>query len=189
AYIAGLEKLAARGGDLGRVISVASLFVSRIDVAVDSELEKIGEQSLLGKIAIANSKACYVLFRQIFAGERWEKLAVLGASVQRPLWASTGTKNPAYPDTLYVDSLIGSDTVNTAPPATLDAFLDHGHVAVTVGTGVDEAYDQLARLAALGIDLEKINQTLLDDGVASFAKAFDSLLASVEGKQQRLLSS
>ncbi len=188
AYIAGLEKLAARGGDLKRVISVASLFVSRIDVAVDSELEKIGEQALMGKIAIANSKVAYVRFRQIFAGDRWEKLAAQGASVQRPLWASTGTKNPAYPDTLYVDSLIGSDTVNTAPPATLEAFLHHGHVAVTVDTGVDEAYDQLSRLAGLGIDLEEINQALLDAGVASFAKAFASLLSSIAEKRQKLLS-
>lgn len=188
AYIAGLEKFAASGGDVGSVASVASLFVSRMDVAVDRELGRIGEQVLMGKIAIANAKVSYVRFRQIFSGGRWEKLVAQGAGVQRPLWASTGTKNPSYPDTLYVDSLIGPDTVNTAPPATLEAFLDHGHVAATIGTGVNEAYDHLTRLAELGIDLDKITQMLLDDGVASFAKAFESLLASIAEKQQRLLT-
>ncbi len=188
AYLVGLEKLAVRGGDVGRVASVASLFVSRVDVAVDPKLDQLKAQELLGKIAIANAKVIYARFRKVFSGERWEKLVSQGARVQRPLWASTGTKNPAYPDTMYVDGLIGSDTVNTAPPSTIEAFLDHGHVALTIETGVDEAYRQLAHLEALGIDLDAITQKLLDEGVSKFAKAFESLLASIADKRQRLLA-
>jgi len=188
AYVAGLEKLAASGGDIGRVASVASFFVSRVDVAVDRILEQIGERQLLGKIAIANAKVAYARFGELFAGKRWGKLAAQGARVQRPLWASTGTKNPAYPDTLYMDSLIGRDTVNTVPPVTLQAFLDHGRVAATIETGVDEARDQLARLAELGIDLDTVTQELQDEGVAKFAKSFESLMRSIAEKQQRLLA-
>ncbi len=188
AYLAGLEKLAASGGDLTRTASVASFFVSRIDTAVDRALETgaIREPSLQGAIAIASAKVAYARFREIFAGERWERLAAQGARVQRPLWASTSTKNPAYPDTMYVDALIGPDTVNTIPPVTLDAFRDHGTVALTLQAGVDEAHGQLARLAELGVDLGAITQKLLDDGVAAFAKSFDSLLASIAQKLEQI---
>jgi len=186
AYISGLEKRVALGGDPGRVGSVASFFVSRIDTAVDRALDEIGETGLQGKIAVASAKIAYTRFQEIFAGERWERLASRGARVQRPLWASTSTKNPAYPDTLYVDTLIGADTVNTMPPKTMKAFLDHGQVAITVTRDVDEARAQFARLAELGIDLEAITQKLQDDGVAAFARSFESLLASVGGKYAQL---
>jgi transaldolase/glucose-6-phosphate isomerase len=188
AYIAGLERLAASGGNPSRVASVASFFVSRVDGVVDRALDEIGDRPLLGKIAIANAKATYARFHEVFSGERWERLAAQGARVQRPLWASTSTKNPDYPDTLYVDALIGPDTVDTVPPATLNAFLDHGAVAPTLAAGMDEAYGQLARLADLGIDLDAITQRLQEDGVAAFANAFDSLIASIEQKRERLLA-
>jgi transaldolase len=191
AYLTGLEKLVETGGDPFRVASVASFFVSRIDTAVDRALDGIRSpsanlQSLKGKIAIASAKAAYALFLEIFAGPRWERLAAKGARYQRPLWASTGTKNPAYSDILYVESLIGPNTVNTVPPATLDAFRDHGTVARTLESGLDEAPKQLARLAEWGIDLDAITQKLQDDGVASFAQSFDSLMESIEAKCRRL---
>jgi len=200
AYISGLGKLAADGGDLSRVASVASFFVSRADTAVDRQLDNLQYpvsdlqsptsiiQSLKGKIAIANAKSTYARFRETFSGKRWERLAAQGARVQRPLWASTSTKNPLYPDTLYVDGLIGPDTVDTVPPATLDAFQDHGTVALTLEEGLDEARDQLARLAELRVDLDGITQKLQDDGVAAFAKSFESLLTSIAEKRDRLLA-
>ena len=135
AYIAGLEKLAAKGGNLRKVASVASFFVSRIDTAVDKKLQALGNQDLQGKAAIASARLAYDRFRAICSWKRWEKLAGKGARVQRLLWGSTGTKNPRYPDTLYVDELIGPDTVNTLPPATLEAFLDHGKAAPTLRRG------------------------------------------------------
>jgi transaldolase len=191
AYIAGLEKLAASGGDLAHSASVASFFVSRIDSAVDAALEAGGPEGAAtqGKTAVASAKVAYALFEEIFAGQRWERLAASGARVQRPLWASTSTKNPAYPDTMYVDTLIGPHTVNTLPPATLKDFQDHGTVALTVREGVEGARQHLARLPELGVDLEAITQKLLDDGVASFARSFDSLLASVGQKSAQLRGS
>jgi len=193
AYIAGLEKLAAAGGDLSQIASVASFFVSRVDTAVDGELEDLqlpspDLPSLKGKIAIANARAAYVRFHEVFSGERWDLLAAQGARVQRPLWASTGTKNPLYPDTLYLDALIGPDTVNTVPPATLNAFMDHGSVALTLENSLEEARGQLEGLAGLGIDLEAITQRLQDEGVASFARSFESLVSSVAGKRECLLN-
>jgi transaldolase len=188
AYIAGLEKLALAGGDIGRVASVASFFISRIDTAVDNALEEIGNTEIQGKIAIDNARIAYNRFRQIFSSERWKKLANGTARVQRPLWASTSSKNPAYPDTLYVDNLIGPDTVNTLPPATLDDFLDHGIVAATVETDVDGARMRLAELTDLGIDLNAITNKVLDEGVAAFAKSFEGLIASIAEKRERLLN-
>ena len=187
AYIAGLEKLASSGGDVGRVASVASFFISRVDSAVAAALESTDNVDLQGKIAIDNAKNVYVRFREIFRGERWQKLAAQSARVQRPLWASTSTKNPAYPDTLYVDNLIGSDTVNTLPPATLEAFLDHGHVAPTVETDLDGIRTRLSKLAELGIDLDAITKKVLDEGVAAFAKSFEGLMAGIAEKRKRLL--
>ncbi|MDQ7784719.1 MAG: bifunctional transaldolase/phosoglucose isomerase [Desulfomonilaceae bacterium] len=186
AYIAGLEKLDRSGGDVRKVASVASLFVSRIDTAVDKALEKAGEAELRGKIAIAVAKAAYVKFKEIFGSERWKKLANKGARVQRPLWASTSTKNPEYPDTLYVDGLIGPDTVNTLPTDTLHAWLDHGKVEPAVSSGVDEALADLARLPRLGVDPDAIMEQLQDEGVDAFAKSFDDLLAGIDAKTAKL---
>jgi len=188
AYIAGLERLSTSDGDVSRVASVASFFVSRVDSAVDQVLSAAGNSELQGKIAIANAKVAYGRFLEIFSGDRWDKLVAKGARVQRPLWASTSTKNPAYHDTLYVDQLVGADTVNTVPPATLTAFLDHGTTAASLGEHLDQAQAQLQQLAELGIDLEAINQKLQEDGVAAFAKSFDSLIASVAEKRSRLNS-
>jgi transaldolase len=194
AYLAGLEKLVSAGGDPSKVASVASFFISRIDTSVDRQLNALQALDpnsplpglLKGKIAIASAKAAYALFKESLTGERWERLAAQGASVQRPLWASTSTKNPAYLDTVYVDLLIGPHTVNTAPPVTLDAFRDHGTVALTIEDGLDKAREQLAQLAELGVDLETITQDLLDEGVAGFAASFDSLLASIRKKIDQL---
>jgi transaldolase/glucose-6-phosphate isomerase len=191
AYIAGLGKLAASGGDLSKVASVASFFVSRVDTAVDSALKAIGTSEALalqGKIAIANARMAYARFRQKFSGDRWDRLAAQGARVQRPLWASTSTKNPLYPDTLYVDNLIGPDTVNTVPPATLNAFRDHGTVAPTLEAGLGEAHAQLARLAEVGVDLSVITQNLQDEGVTKFAQSFEALMASIADKRDQLLA-
>jgi transaldolase len=186
AYIAGLE--ANTADDLSRVASVASFFVSRVDAAVDALLAANGNTALQGKIAIANAKAAYKRFQEVFAGPRWAALVEKGARVQRPLWASTSTKNPAYPDTMYVDELIGPHTVNTMPPATLVAFNDHGTVAETLTAGLDEALAQLNQLAQVGVDLDAVTQQLQDDGVAAFAKSFESLLASVAQKKEALVA-
>ncbi len=189
AYVAGLEKLAADGGDLSKVASVASFFISRVDAAVDRTLEGHPQGApLQGKIAIANAKAANARFHQIFSGPRWEWLAAKGARVQRPLWASTSTKNPLYPDTLYVDDLIGPDTVNTVPPATLNAFRDHGTVALTLEADMDEAHAQLTRLAEVGVELDAVTQQLQDEGVAKFAESFEVLMDSIAEKREQLLA-
>jgi transaldolase len=189
AYIRGLEKLLEAGGTITKAASVASFFVSRVDTAVDAALVELGRSDLQGTTAIDNAKLAYARFKEIFTGERWDKLAGVGARVQRPLWASTGTKNPAYADTLYVDSLIGPDTVNTLPPATLKAFMDHGQIRRTVDTEVDEARRRIQALSDLGIHLDAVTQTLLDEGVAAFAKPFDSLMNSIAEKRDRLSGS
>jgi transaldolase/glucose-6-phosphate isomerase len=188
AYISGLEGRLAAGGDVSSIASVASFFISRVDTAVDLLLDKIGHPELEGKTAIANAKAAYAQFQEIFTGERWERLTAHGARKQRVLWGSTGTKNPSYPDTLYVDSLIGPDTVNTVPPATLAAFLDHGEVGLTLGQGLDIACAHVARLSDLGIDLYAITQQLQDDGVAAFEKSFNNLMASIKEKREKLMT-
>ncbi|MBK5108326.1 MAG: transaldolase, partial [Anaerolineales bacterium] len=186
AYLAGLEERLSSGGEISHLASVASFFVSRVDSAVDRELEKISNSSLLGKIGIANSKAAYLRFHEIFGNERWEKLSKAGARVQRPLWASTSTKNPAYPDTLYVDNLIGPDTVNTVPPAALEAFIDHGQVQLSLEHDTDLAFAQLQELHDLGIDLNQITQKLQDDGVAAFENSFHSLMDNLSQKVSQL---
>lgn len=186
AYIHGLEKLAAANVEFSRVASVASFFVSRVDGKVDPKLEEIGNSELQGKIAIANAKMAYHRFTEIFSGPRWEKLAAQGARVQRPLWGSTSTKNPDYPDTLYVDSLIGPDTVNTVPPDTLEAFMDHGTVARTIDQNIDEVRQQLAQLAEAGIALDEITDTLLAEGVDSFADSFDNLMTGIAQKAEEI---
>ncbi len=186
AVIAGLEKRLAAGGDISGIASVASFFVSRVDSDVDAKLDDVGHPELKGKIAIANAKLAYARFREIFSGERWEKLAAAGARVQRPLWASTGTKNPDYPNTMYVDTLIGPNTVNTAPPKTLDAFLDHGTVASTLSDDLAQARADVAKLAELGIDLDAVTQNLLDVGVEKFVTPFGSLLDTIAQKREAL---
>lgn len=186
AYIRGLERLADQGGDLSKVGSVASFFVSRVDTKLDPILQKAGADDLLSKIAIANSKLVYQRFKELFSGERWERLAAKGARVQRPLWASTSTKNPNLPDTLYVDTLIGPDTVNTVPPETLTAFLDHGTVAVTVEDNILEMQAQIDKLADLGIDLSKATEELQQEGVDKFIAPFDSLLKTIATKRDSI---
>ena len=182
AYIRGLEKLADANVDFSRVASVASFFVSRVDGKVDPKLVDLGNSELQGKIAIANAKMAYHRFGEIFSGPRWEKLAAQGARVQRPLWGSTSTKNPDYPDTLYVDTLMGPHTVNTVPPETLDAFLDHGCAARTVDADVEEARQHLAQLAELGIDLGDVTTQLMGEGVDAFADSFDELMSGIAEK-------
>jgi transaldolase/glucose-6-phosphate isomerase len=182
AYISGLEEYASRGGDVSHVASVASFFISRIDSAVDAELAERREpvaRHLQGKVAIANAKLTYQRFRELFSGPRWDKLDAAGAQKQRLLWASTGTKNPAYGDVVYVEELIGPDTVDTIPPATYDAFRDHGRARATLEEGLEEAHDTMESLARLGIDFGVITDRLLDEGVRLFVDAFDSLIAAV----------
>ena len=186
AYLRGLETLAARGRDLRSVHSVASFFVSRVDTEVDRRLEMIGSpgaMALRGRAAVAQAKLAYRLFRQRFSGERWERLSARGARLQRPLWASTSTKNPAYPDTRYVDDLIGPDTVNTLPEATIAAFEDRGTVARTIDTGVDEAESVMAALEELGIDMGDVGRTLEDEGIAGFEQSFAHVLGALAVKR------
>jgi len=188
AYIAGLEDYALKGGDISRIASVASFFVSRVDSIVDKALEAVGNKELQGKIAIANAKVAYTIYEELFDNERWSDLAAQGARPQRLLWASTSTKNPAYPDTMYIDELIGPNTVNTAPPATVVAFEDHGTVAVTLTIDVDEARRQLAQLETAGIHLDTLTDQLQTDGVEAFSAAFKSLLASIDQERRRALA-
>ncbi|HEY8547296.1 MAG TPA: transaldolase [Acidimicrobiales bacterium] len=182
AYISGLE---AYDGDLSQVASVASFFVSRVDTEVDRQLDAIGSVEALGlkgRTAVAQAQTAYRLFKERFSGPRWEALAARGARVQRPLWASTSTKNPSYPDTLYVDTLIGPDTVNTMPETTLEAFADHGTLARTVDADLAAADEVLAEVERVGVDLAAVSALLEDQGVASFAKSFDELLTALTAK-------
>ncbi len=194
AYIAGLETLAAQGGDVSRPGSVASFFVSRVDTLVDGLVNKAIEhgreegRALLGKAAVANAKLAYQAFRETFGGSRFSSLEARGARVQRPLWASTSTKNPNYSDLLYVEPLIGAHTVNTMPPATLDAFLDHGAAELDLERDVADAEETMRALAGLGIDMAAVADALLANGVKAFADSFDKLLANLNGKRRQLLT-
>jgi len=179
AYIEGLETLHNNGGDVSQVASVASFFISRIDVMLDSMVEASGEPHLKGKIGISNAKLVYQRFREIFSGDRWQKLADAGARVQRPLWASTSTKDPEYIDTLYVDNLIGADTVNTLRPDTLSSFLHHGNVKHTVDDDLDTATQYMSKLTDLGINMLEVGETLQKEGVNKFIKPFDELLSTI----------
>ncbi len=195
AHIAGLEDLRKAGGDISQVHGVASFFVSRIDGLIDKEIDRrlaagateAGLKDLRGKVAIANAKLAYQRYLEMIATPRWKALADAGAAPQRLLWASTGTKDPAYSDVLYVESLIGTDTVDTAPLATIDAFRDHGQARVTITQGVDEARRVLAETERLGLDLNGVTTTLVQDGVKTFAEAFDKLLGAVAGKRTKML--
>ncbi|MFL6265615.1 MAG: transaldolase family protein, partial [Actinomycetes bacterium] len=189
AYLTGLETFAERGGDLTSVHSVASFFVSRVDTEVDRRLGAIASSdalSLRGQAAVAQAKLAYRLFGDRFAGQRWERLAARGAQVQRPLWASTSTKSPASPDTLYVDGLIGPDTVTTLPEATIAAFEDHGTLARSITSGVGDAEAVMDRLAEVGVDMDDVGRTLEDQGVASFHQSFTHVLEALESKARQL---
>jgi transaldolase / glucose-6-phosphate isomerase len=194
-YVAGLEDLAKRGGNLKKMAGVASFFISRIDSLVDSMLNDRLKQandgsqqallsSLLGKVAIANGKLTYQRYQRIFSGPRWEALAAKGAQTQRVLWASTSTKNPKYRDVIYVEELIGPDTVNTMPPATIDAFRDHGQLRNSLTEDLPGAQKVMDDLARAGISIKAVTDKLTDDGVKLFADAFDKLLAAVEKNTQ-----
>ena len=184
AYLAGLGDRVQKGLPIDRVASVASFFVSRVDTEIDKRLDAIGGSAtaLKGRAAVANAKLAYALFQQRFAGPAWEALRAKGARVQRPLWASTGTKNPAYSDVLYVETLIGPDTVNTMPPATIDAFRDHGVAARTVDVDIDGERRVIAQIEAAGVSMKAVTDKLLSDGLASFQKSFETLLAGLEKK-------
>ncbi len=185
AYLRGLERLIAGGGDPSKVSSVASFFVSRVDTETDKRLEALGNEKLQGKLAIANAKLAYQHFLETFKGERWEYLKSKGARPQGPLWASTSTKNPAYRDVMYVEELIGPDTVNTMPLETIEAFQDHGEVrGDTVTEGVDEAKQLLADLAEAGVDYDDVVLTLEQEGVQKFSDSFTSLLEGVRAKRE-----
>ena len=199
AYIAGLEDRMAAGHAIDHVASVASFFVSRVDTEIDKRLNAMASAAsgaeqerllaLRGRAAIANARLAYRLFTERFSGSRWERLAAKGAMVQRPLWASTSTKNPAYRDVIYVEQLIGPHTVNTLPPATMDAFRDHGVVSRTVDAGYETAEADLAALAAVGISVSQVTEQLLTEGVASFQRSFDTLLAGLSRKTASLVAS
>jgi transaldolase len=191
AYITGLEQLAAHGGDVAKIASVASFFISRIDTAADtiisarlkaSKDSKEQEQlkGLLGKVAIANGKLAYQRYLKLFGSDRWKKLAAQGAQTQRVLWASTGTKNPNYSDVMYVEELIGQDTVNTLPVATLDAFRDHGHPRASLVENIPAAEQTMQTLAKVGISIDEITDKLTDEGIRSFEDAFDKLLEAIK---------
>jgi transaldolase len=198
AFIAGLEDRLEAGRPIEGIASVASFFVSRVDTEIDKRLNAMAEKtparrdyllSLQGKAAIANARLAYRLFTDRFSDARWERLAMKGARVQRPLWASTSTKNPAYRDVIYVEQLIGPHTVNTLPPATMDAFRDHGVVTRTVDTNIAQSEDDLSALEAVGISMADVTDLLLREGVASFQRSFDTLLAGLGRKTASLVAS
>jgi transaldolase len=200
AYLAGLERRVAAGQPIDRIRSVASFFVSRVDTKVDKAIEEVlgrlpagaPERAELegwrGQAAIANARLAYARFRETFATARWQRLAARGAHVQRPLWASTSTKNPAYRDVIYVEELIGRDTVNTMPPQTLDAFNDHGTVEIRIESDVPGARRLFERLPALGIPVEKLIEELEGEGVQAFAKSYDGLLATLATRRRELVA-
>jgi len=197
-YIRGLEKFAANGGDVSKIASVASFFVSRIDTMIDTHLDaKLKDEtneskrktleSLKGQIAIANAKVAYLVYQEIFSGAQFQALQQKGAKVQRLLWASTGTKNPQYPDTYYMDALIGPDTVNTIPAATFNAFRDHGTVKETLTEGVEEAKATMQSLADCGVSMGDVTEMLLKDGARMFGESFDQLMAVISRKRSDFL--
>ena len=186
AYVRGLERLVEDGGDPSRVASVASFFVSRVDTEADRRLDEVGAPELKGKLAVANAKLAYERYGEIFSGGRWEPLKAKGATPQRCLWASTSTKNPEYRDVIYVEELIGPETVNTMPLETIEAFQDHGVVAETLTQGLDEARSLLTRLAEAGVDYDDVTETLEREGVQKFSDSFEELLSGIEAKRAQL---
>lgn len=189
AYIRGLQRLVAAGGDPSGVASVASFFVSRVDTEGDKRLDEAGREDLQGRLAIANAKLAYAAFQEIFSGDDWEFLESKGATKQRPLWASTSTKNPDYKDTIYVDNLVGPDTVNTLPGSTLQAFMDHGEVNLkALEEDLDEARKLIGELREAGVDYEDVTETLEKEGVQKFADSFDELLEGIQSKSRQVVS-
>ena len=191
AYVRGLERLVASGGDPRKVSSVASFFVSRVDTEADKRLQAIGSEAALalrGKLAVANARLAYQNWQEVFAGERWQFLASKGASKQWCLWASTSTKNPDYPDTLYIDNLIGPESVNTMPLETIEAFQDHGTVTLTVEEGLDEARSLLRELAHLGVDVDDVTETLEEEGVQKFDDSLQELFDGIRARRGELVS-
>ena len=189
AFLAALEARESKGEPIDRLASVASFFVSRVDTEVDDRLARIGTseaQELAGTIGIANARLAYAAFEEITAGDRWRRLAGKGAKVQRPLWASTGTKNPAYSDVLYLDELIGRDTVNTVPPETLRKFEDHGTVAPTLPGHEDDARNRMERLARVGVDFHDVTRVLEEEGIEKFAKSYASLIGTIGEKREAI---
>jgi transaldolase len=186
AYISGLEDHLAAGHSIGHISSVASFFLSRIDVLVDPMLDEKGLVDLKGEVAIASAKKAYEIYKRIFSGPRWEKLVAQGAKPQRLLWASTSSKNPAFKDTKYVEALIGPDTVDTVPLETIEAFRDHGIAANTLETGLDKATETLDRLKKAGIDIDKITQQLEDEGIEKFNAPFEKLLKAIEDQKAKV---
>jgi transaldolase len=189
AYIRGLERLVAAGGDPSTVASVASFFVSRVDTEADKRLDELGgHDKLKGKLAIANAKLAYQRYKELFSGEAWDFLVSKGATSQRPLWASTSTKNPEYRDVMYVEELIGPETVNTMPEETIRAFQDHGKVALTLEQGIDEAKQLFADLEQAGVDYDDVTETLEKEGVEKFADSFSELLEGIRAKSGELVA-
>jgi transaldolase len=189
AYISGLERFVEDGGDPSTLASVASFFVSRVDTEADKRLDESGgHDELKGKLAIANAKLAYQTYKEAFSGDRWQKLADKGATAQRCLWASTSTKNPDYRDVIYVEELIGRDTVNTMPLETVEAFQDHGEVAETLEQGVDEARDVLQQFEEAGIDYDDVTRVLEEEGVQKFSDAFKGLLEDLAKKRDALVA-
>jgi transaldolase len=189
AYLGGLERLVENGGEPGQVASVASFFVSRVDTEADRRLDEVGApDDLKGKLAVANAKLAYERYEELFSGSRWEPLAEKGATKQRCLWASTSTKNPAYRDVLYVEELIGPETVNTMPEETIKAFQDHGEVALTLERDLDEAKRVFERIAEVGVDYDDVVVTLEQEGVQKFSDSFAELLDGVRAKRGELVS-
>jgi transaldolase len=188
AYLRGLERLVETGGDPATVASVASFFVSRVDTEADRRLDEVGRPELKGKLAIANAKLAYERYRELFGGSSWERLAAKGATPQRCLWASTSTKNPEYRDVLYVEELIGPETVNTMPLETIRAFQDHGRVADTLAQGVEQAHELLAELERAGVDYDDVTDTLEREGVQKFSGSLAELLEGISAKRGELVS-
>jgi transaldolase len=188
AYTRGLQRLVENGGDPSNVHSVASFFVSRIDSEADTQLEELGVQDLRGELAIANAKLAYQIYREVFNGARWKKLAEKGANPQRLLWASTSTKNPDYPDTIYVDNLVGPDTVNTMPKKTIEAVMDHADIKPTLEENVEEAKQLLKRLREAGLDYEDVTDILEKEGIQKFGDPFNEMLEEISNKSAQLIS-
>ncbi len=191
AYLAGIRRRIAEGHDVRRQASVASFFVSRVDTKVDKQLEALGAQEALalrGKAAVANARMAYAAYQEIFEGAEFEELRAAGAQVQKCLWASTSTKNPAYPDVLYVEQLIGPRTVNTMPLDTIEAFLDHGTVERTIDRDVEGARRELERLESAGVSMTRVTDELIEEGVAAFGKSFDELIETIDSQRKALAS-
>src|SRR5918911_1516475 len=188
AYTRGLQRLVENGGDPSGVHSVASFFVSRIDTEADRQLEELGAEDLSGRLAIANAKLAYQIYKQVFGGARWRSLEDKGANRQRLLWASTSTKNPDYPDTVYIDNLVGPDTINTMPKKTIAAVMDHAEIRTTLEEGVEEAKDLLERLREAGLDYEDVTDILEKEGIQKFADPFNEMLEEISNKSAQLIS-